>query len=69
MGNKKVRTILVLDYEEGDIKLIDIQPRRNVDYELYENLGYKQSSIEWMAIDPRKVIRAYSKYIEEKDYA
>jgi hypothetical protein len=66
--NKKVKTIIVLDYSDGAIELLDIQPRRNVEYELYENRGYKESTTDWMEVEPREVIRAYSKYIEEKDY-
>ena len=64
----KTKTIIVLDYSEGTVELLDIQPRRNVEYELYENRDYNESSINWMEIDPREVIRAYSKYIEEKEY-
>ena len=66
--SKKTKTIIVLNYTDGTIELLDIQPNRNIDYELYENRDYKQGDIEWMAVEPREVIRAYSKYIEEKHY-
>ena len=68
MENKKVKTIIVLDYSDGTVELLDIHPRRNVEYELYENKDYKESTTEWMEVEPREVIRAYSKYIEEKKY-
>jgi len=59
-------TIIVLNYDDGSIDIIDIPKNIDLDEYLFDTLDYKESQINWMEINIHSITLALEKYFKER---